>query len=44
MLGGPTVTGLPRPPMAPMFEAQSKWNELTRPHGVKRHVSVHQTP
>jgi dihydropyrimidinase len=35
---------VPRPPMAPMFEAQSRWNELTRPHGVKRQVSVHQTP
>jgi dihydropyrimidinase len=35
---------VPRPPMAPMFEAQSKWNELTRPQGVKRQPAVHQTP
>jgi dihydropyrimidinase len=33
-----------RPAMAPMFEAQSKWNELTRPQGVKRQPAVHQTP
>ena len=24
-----------RPAMAPMFEAQSAWNELTRPRGVR---------
>ncbi|MEK0084088.1 dihydropyrimidinase [Benzoatithermus flavus] len=35
---------VPRPPMAPMFEAQAKWNELTRPTGVKREVHIHQTP
>mgnify|MGYP001159248891 FL=1 len=35
---------VPRPPMAPMFEAQSRWNELTRPQGVKRQPALHQSP
>lgn len=35
---------VPRPPHAPEFEAQAKWNEVTAPHAVKREVSVVQTP
>lgn len=35
---------VPRPAMTPIHEAQSKWNELTRPRGVKRAVHLHQTP
>jgi dihydropyrimidinase len=33
-----------RPPMAPVFAAQAKVNERTRPHPVKREVHLHQTP
>lgn len=33
-----------RPPFAPPFEAQAKWNERTRPHAVKREVHLQQTP
>jgi dihydropyrimidinase len=35
---------VPRPPMSPTFEAQTKRNEITRPHAVKRAVQVQQTP
>jgi len=35
---------IPRPPMSPHFEAQHRWNERTRPQGVKREVHVQQTP
>lgn len=35
---------VPRAPMSPAFEAQLKRNDLTRPHGVKREVQLHQTP
>jgi dihydropyrimidinase len=35
---------IPRPPAAPMFEAQSRWNELTRPQPVSRTVHLQQTP
>ncbi|MFO1067817.1 MAG: dihydropyrimidinase [Geminicoccaceae bacterium] len=35
---------VPRPPHAPVFEAQAKVNARTAPKGVKRQVSVHQTP
>ncbi len=33
-----------RPPMAPIFEAQAKLNERTRPQPVKREVHLAQTP
>lgn len=35
---------IPRPPAAPMFEAQSRWNELTRPQPISRKVHLQQTP
>jgi dihydropyrimidinase len=35
---------IPRPAMAPPFEAQARWNELIRPRGVKREVHLQQTP
>ncbi len=35
---------VPRPPHADYFAAQNLRNELTRPHGVRRQVSLHQTP
>jgi dihydropyrimidinase len=33
-----------RPPHADYFKAQDRRNELSRPHGVRRQVSRHQTP
>ncbi len=35
---------VPRPPHADYFQAQDRVNELSRPHGIKRQVSLHQTP
>jgi len=35
---------VPRPPMAPIFEAQAKVNERNRPHPVRREVHLQQTP
>lgn len=35
---------VPRPPMAPIFEAQAKLNERNRPQAVRREVHLAQTP
>lgn len=39
-----TGRNIKRPPFAPVFEAQAKVNERTRPHAVKRTVHLQQTP